>query len=266
MTAMAPNSVLGMICGYYLSKFDRAAYERLGHPTQQATHEALGRALDVPPESVKNWRDEFDPVHENPRAGWHAREMYPSRLRVIEAFGELQESELYRLIASFTANPAGEVALAVRAAAEGGDLPEHGEGYGLRGVTGAKAEEAFIEFHRSRGEPLPGQLLDRRNDQCGFDFEISGPVGTACVEVKGLAGGTGGILLTDKEWATAAEAGDRYYLALVRHVSGSAQVSLLQNPAEVLRPRLRTYTTVSIGWAVPHGELIRAPFTSSQAP
>jgi hypothetical protein len=72
------------------------------------------------------------------------------------------------------------------------------------------------------------QGIDRRNDQCGFDFEIAGASGTAYVEVKGIAGEAGGILLTDKE--TAAECGREYYLAIVRNVGTDPQVSLLPDP------------------------------------
>jgi hypothetical protein len=266
MNAMIPNRILGMICGYYLSKFDRAAYDRLGHHTLRATHEALGHALGVPPKSIKNWRDEFDPVHENDRAGWHRRDMYPSRLRVIEAFGELEEGELFSLIANFLARPESEeAAQMVGVIRDGGGPPERAEGYGLRGPTGAKAEEAFMAFHSRRQEPVAGQLIDRRNDQCGFDFEISGATSTALVEVKGLAGGTGGILLTDKEWATAMQNGDNYYIAIARQVADRQQVSLLRNPPGVLRPKLRTYTTVNVGWAVPHRDLSLAPFTAPVA-
>jgi hypothetical protein len=79
----------------------------LGYGTQQATHVALGEALGVPAESIKNWH-EFDPVHENERAGWHRRAMYPSRRRVIEAFGDLSEHELSTLVSAVARVPEGE--------------------------------------------------------------------------------------------------------------------------------------------------------------
>ena len=107
---MQRSHVLGMICGYFLSRFDRRAYERLGYPNQQAAHDALGAALDVPSESIKNWRDEFDPVHDNPRRGWHRREMNPSRRRTIEALGDRSEDELYGLVMAVMADPAGRSA------------------------------------------------------------------------------------------------------------------------------------------------------------
>ena len=72
---MERNRVLGLVCGYYLSKFDKIAYEHLGYKTQAETHIAIGEILHVLPNTIKNWRDEFDPVHENTRRGWHQRPM-----------------------------------------------------------------------------------------------------------------------------------------------------------------------------------------------
>lgn len=39
---MERNHVLGMICGYYLSRFDSVAYSHLGYSSQQATNAAPG--------------------------------------------------------------------------------------------------------------------------------------------------------------------------------------------------------------------------------
>jgi hypothetical protein len=254
---MDKNHVLGMICGYYLSRFDQLAYENLGHGTQQATHEALGNALGVPAESIKNWRDEFDPIHDNPRQGWHKREMYPSRRRTMEALGHLPESELLGLIHQVVAEPAGKVASDVVHALGGTqDDDRNGEQtIGLRGPTGVKAEEEFARFHEQKGEPVEGELLDRRYDQCGYDYEIVTATGRVCVEVKGLAGSSGGVTFTAKEWAIAKQVGDGYFLAIVRNVAADAEVSLIMNPAARLSARMRTYTTVQTGWSVNQGEI-----------
>ena len=139
---MQRSHVLGMICGYFLSRFDRRAYERLGYPNQQAAHDALGAALDVPSESIKNWRDEFDPVHDNPRRGWHRREMNPSRRRTIEALGDRSEDELYGLVMAVMADPAGRsrsLGEAGRAAQRASDILGPGLQDARRDVTRARA-------------------------------------------------------------------------------------------------------------------------------
>lgn len=250
---MERDHILGMICGYYLSQYDGAAYEHLGFRTQHATHDALGGALRVPAESIKNWRDEFDPIHENTRRGWWNREMYPSRRRVIEALGHLTESELLTLVRTLIEDPEGWVADSVVAAvSEAREDPlESGDPvYSLRGVTGVNAEEAFRNHHEIRSEPIPGALIDRRHEQCGFDFEIAGSRGSAYIEVKGLAGQTGGITFTDREWSTAKLYRSAYYLALVRGVATTPHVTLIRDPAASFEPTMRTYTTVQIGWSL----------------
>lgn len=248
---MEHSHVLGMVCGYYLSRFDREAYRHLGFASQQVTHHQLGGALGVSPESIKNWRDEFDPIHANPRRGWHNREMYPTRKRAAEALAGLSEFELYELVRIVTASPGGPVAGNLVQAVSSGDVDGVERGYGLRGPTGARAEEAFRSYHAETGLPLPGQLIDRRSDQCGFDFEVRAAELSIAVEVKGIAGESGGIMFTDKEWRTAGERGDGYFLVVVTRLAfPEPAFSVIQNPAQRLDAQARAYTTVQLGWSV----------------
>ncbi|MFO0782842.1 MAG: DUF3883 domain-containing protein [Phycisphaerales bacterium] len=249
---MERNHVLGMVCGYYLSRFDDVAYENLGYGTHQATHQALGTALNVPAESIKNWRDEFDPVHDNARQGWHKREMYPSRRRAIEALGDLAHDELLTLVTSIAAAPEGQTAEELLAAISDPDGLEGDAAstFCLRGLTGERAERAFMEFHARHAIPLPGQLIDRRYEQCGFDFEIVGDAARAFIEVKGLAGTNGGVTFTEKEWRTARDKGDSYFLVLVRNAASTSRIVLIPNPGQVLKAQMRIFTTVQVGWSV----------------
>lgn len=104
---MERNHVLGMVCGYYLSRYDVEAYESLGFEDWKAAYESIGRALGVPAGSIRNWRDEFDPVHDNPRKGWHRRPMAPSRIRMIESLGDYTRDELRALVVDAIATPRG---------------------------------------------------------------------------------------------------------------------------------------------------------------
>ena len=106
---MDQSHVLGMVCGYYLSR-ETDAYEDLGMGNQRQTHQALGKALGVPARSIQNWRDEFDPVHDTPRKGWRNREMAPSRRRLIELLGSYDPSELYALVNDAIKSPLGPLA------------------------------------------------------------------------------------------------------------------------------------------------------------
>jgi len=104
---MERSHALGMISGYYLSRCDERAYQSLGFENKTATHIELARAFGIKPASVRNWRDEFDPVHENPRRGWDKREMAPSRVRVVEALGDVSDDDLLQLLRAAVACPSG---------------------------------------------------------------------------------------------------------------------------------------------------------------
>ncbi|HQL50012.1 MAG TPA: hypothetical protein PLR91_02355 [Kiritimatiellia bacterium] len=108
---MKRNHILGMACGYYLSRFDAEAYRSLGLGNQQETHRALARALSVPGRSIRNWRDEFDPIHDNDRMGWHKREMAPSRVRMVELLGGYSQVELLALVEDAIRTPTGPAAV-----------------------------------------------------------------------------------------------------------------------------------------------------------
>ncbi len=249
---MERYNVLGMICGYYLSRFDEHAYARFGHATQSATHKALADAFGIPSRSIQNWRDEFDPVHDNLRQGWHKREMYASRKRVIEAFSDLTESEVFVVVSSITRSPSGQVVTEIVATIGDADanIDETALSTGLRGLTGIKAETTFVDYHTQTGLPIRGLLLDCRHEQCGYDFKVETGSTFIAVEVKGLAGQQGGISFMDKEWQVAQAMGDRYYLVIVRSVGSNPQVSIIPNPAALLEAKIRLYTTVQVSWSV----------------
>lgn len=108
---MERNHLLGMVCGYYLSRFDEDAYDALGFGNRTATHRALGAALGVPARSIQNWRDEFDPMHDNSRAGWRNRPMAPTRLRMAAALGGWGQDEVLRLVRDAIKSPLGPTAI-----------------------------------------------------------------------------------------------------------------------------------------------------------
>lgn len=189
---MNKNRILGMICSYYLSRFDEVAYKRLGYSTQAKAHIALGESLRFPPKSIKNWRDEFDPIHPNRRQGWHMRPMAPSRVRVIEALSHLSEEELYEIVSCVHDEPNSPVALDLVEAINLSDSNDS-EGFSnSRGSTGIAAENAFKSYYAANSQPVSGKLVDCRNDGCGFDFRIETASVTIAIEVKGMVDETSG--------------------------------------------------------------------------
>lgn len=262
---MEPKQVAGMFVGYYLSRFDDQAYTRLSMGTKLATHDALGERLGVPGSSIKNWRDEFDPIHDNARHGWHKRAMRPSRARLVVALGELDHEEVWSLVEQVLAAPSGPSSIAlvnqlsvtnddtVAGVGEDGDSQAAADGGAAqRARTGAAAELWYVGWHERHGLPQNGQLVDCRLELCGYDYRIDGPdrQPAAFVEVKGLFGTDGGISLTAKEWRMARQHGDSYYLAIVRGVGSKPSVQLVRDPAARFQPCQRVYTVVRVEWAI----------------
>ena len=253
---MKENNILALIVAYYLSKFDTMAYEQLGFGSGTETHREIGRMLDVNPNSVKNMRDEFDPFHDNPRAGWYQRPLRPSRRRVVEAFQDLAEEELRDVILEILTNPdfinSEDLADIIEPISRSEKTDRREPVFIVRGPTGRKAEEIFINWY---ARIFPGELKDTRDLGCGYDFEISNNGEVKKVEVKGLDGETGGIVFTSKEWGVARKSGDTYHLIIVRNVSGDPAIQIIQNPARILSPRKNVFTTVQVRWNITGEEL-----------
>lgn len=256
---MKENHSLALIVAYYLSKFDDDAYSNLGFTAKVTAHREIGRLLGVNSNSVKNMRDEFDPYHENTRVGWYQRPLRPSRTKVLESFQELSEVELREIVLEILTNPdfrhSEDFSDIIEPISKRSKKRKGKEVFILRGPTGRKAEEAFIQLHQSGSSPFNGELIDKREYGCGFDFEIINDDGPIQVEIKGLDGESGGVLFTSKEWETAKQRKDSYHLVIVRNVSKKATFQFLQNPAGILNPKKNIFTTVQINWNVSPAEL-----------
>jgi hypothetical protein len=253
------SNSLALVVAYYLSRFDRIAYDRLGFGNSTETHVEVGRILEVKPNSVKNMRDEFDPIHDNSRVGWYQRPLRPSRAKVLEAFQDLSEEELYDVVQDILRSQqfrlSDDLADIIDPIVRREAKRKGKSVFIVRGPTGRIAEEAYLEHHRTSGSPVAGQLQDTRDLGCGYDFEIHGDDGEYQVEVKGLDGEAGGVSFTSKEWHTAREKGKTYFLVIVRNASSTPQFQVVQDPARKLSPRKSVYTVVQVRWNADETEL-----------
>lgn len=251
-----------MVVAFYLSKFGEDGLSRLGFRTYKQAFDFVGHSLKVKPNSVKNWRDEFDPYYDNRRKGWYQRKIRPSRLKVIAAFDDLSEDAL-RAVVSDIINPktrrevTSELYSALKEIKDAGDKKETREAeYVPRGPTGRMAEEFFVSRFHAGLTPFNGTLRDCRDIGVGYDFEVSSKKERTLVEIKGLAKELGGITFTDKEWKVAKETQGNYFLGLVIEVPASPKISFVQNPANNFTPIYRAYTTITVSWSV-NSEQIR---------
>ena len=91
-----------MLAGLFLSKFNtrdsKAGLERLGYATLKEAYKGLAELVGGNPLSVRNYRDEFDPVFPNGRNGYNKREMHPTRKAMMAQFGWMEMEEMAEVL------------------------------------------------------------------------------------------------------------------------------------------------------------------------
>lgn len=253
---MERNHKLGLYVAYYLSRFSKTAYENLGFGNMYISHQKIGEILSVPANTVRNWRDEFDPLFGH-RAGWYQRPMTQSRIRVVEALKDLDEISLRAIVVDILNGNSKakeyEIKQLVQIVSDKEPDFETGK-FVLRGPTGKAAEEYFINQFNEDKTPFRGKLIDCRDFGCGYDFKIEGAK-VIYVEVKGLVTDKGGILFTNKEWQIANDYRDAYFVCLVRNISDTPEIIFINNPAEKFNPEKSIHTVIQVSWTVSHKEL-----------
>src|SRR5271156_2045604 len=78
-----------ILIGLFLSKYDALGLSRLGFDSFVEAFNVFGYAMGSRPASIKNYRDEFDPLFPNRRKGWHKRETRDYCLRIFEEYKSL---------------------------------------------------------------------------------------------------------------------------------------------------------------------------------
>ncbi len=87
-----------ILAGLYLSKFDTEGLRYLDFDSFVEAFNVIGLALGVQPASVKNYRDEFDPLFPNNRKGWHKRPIREYCKAIYDTFNGLQLDEFAKLL------------------------------------------------------------------------------------------------------------------------------------------------------------------------
>ncbi len=254
---MEKSHKLTLYVSYYLSRFNNEALANLNYTTWNNAFEDIGKRLNVKPHSVKNWRDEFDPLFGH-RAGWYQRPMSPSRVKVAQALEDLNESQIRSiandiLTGKIKEEPEEEEQLLLIVTDDTKD--KISRKFVLRAPTGKAAENYFIQYYNEKFVPRRGALLDCRDLGCGYDFKIESNNSDTYVEVKGLADFSGGVLFTNKEWQVASEKGDDFFLCIVKNVNKNPEIIFIQNPASKIKPKKNIYTTIQINWSVTENDL-----------
>jgi hypothetical protein len=255
---MEPNHKLTLYISYYLARFNNEALANLGYQTWNAAFDDISNRLDVKSHSVKNWRDEFDPLFGH-RAGWYQRPMTPSRVKVAQALEDLTEVQIRELVKDILSgkikqDPDEEDQLL---SIINDDKDKIHRKYVVRTPTGRAAEEFFIQNHLINGQPKSGNLIDCRDLGSGYDFIIQTHDDEFFIEVKGLTEVSGGVLFTDKEWRTAMEKSDRFILCIVKNLQDKPAIYFIANPYQRLKAKKNIYTTIQINWSISENEIGR---------
>ncbi|MCE5285177.1 MAG: DUF3883 domain-containing protein [Pelosinus sp.] len=260
---MEVNHKLALIIAYYLSRFDRDALSTLGYASFTMAFGKIGEKMGMNPNTIKNMRDEYDPLHSNKRKGWHQRELRPSRLEVVEKYQYLSENALAEIVRDILSNQlenpdkSDNIQIyidSLNLEDKRRESTKSQKEYGTRGITGKQAEDIFLsQYEAGAIKGLRGHIIDKRNDGCGYDFELESD--QIVFEVKGISAQKGGIIFTDKEWSVAKKLKDRYVLVLISNINIEPIVTIIVNPYKKLQATKRIYQTIAINWAVESRQL-----------
>ena len=217
-----------ILAGLYLSKYDKLGFKKLGFKSFTEAYNVLGYATGSQPASIKNYRDEFDPLFPNGRKGWRKRPTREYCLRVFERYEGLDLESFSGLIQSFLGydeNAWSEIR-------EQGEQQEGESSFAKRLITGLAAEKYFMHVQPSLIEFGDYALEDTTRFGCGYEFRLRKGTHKAflAVEVKGLAERAGSVALTPKEHATAAALKGRFFLFVVKNFRESPFHEIYQDP------------------------------------
>ncbi len=204
-----------ILTGLYLSKYDSAGLKKLGFDGFVEAFNVIGYGLGQKPASIKNYRDEFDPLFPNKRRGWHKRPTRDYCLKVFEDYRNLDLETFASLIKSFVGYDE-SLWSEVQPKVEKLD----GESFfAKRLITGLAAEHYFVSAYLTLDEFKDCEIENTTRLGCGYDFRLRPRSGRdfLAVEVKGLKAKSGSVLLTPKEHAIAAGLGGRFFLFVVKN-------------------------------------------------
>ena len=236
-----------ILAGLYLSKYDAAGLKKLGFESFLEAFNVIGYALGSKPASIKNYRDEFDPLISKRRKGWHKRPTREYCLKIFEEYEGLDIETFTGLIKSFAGYDENLVS-EIR-------MKEDKEGvesiFAKRLMTGLAAERYFEVAQPNLAEFRDYAVENTTRLGCGYDFRLQ--TGTRkdflAVEVKGLKDRTGVLSLTPKEYETATVMTDRFFLFVVKNFRESPFHEIHRNPLSGrLRFKKKETVVVNISW------------------
>jgi Protein NO VEIN, C-terminal len=235
-----------ILTGLFLSKYDAAGLRKLGFESFIEAFNVIGYALGQKPASIKNYRDEFDPLFPNKRKGWHKRPTREYCFKVFKDYKALDLETFSGLIRSFTGydeNTWSEI--------QSKREQDGSESFAKRLITGLAAEQYFESVQPQLPEFKNHLLENTTRLGCGYDFRLHLPGRSDffAIEVKGLKERNGNLSLTPKEYEVASALTDQFFLFIVKNFRESPFHEMHQNPlATSLRFVRKERVTVQVSW------------------
>jgi hypothetical protein len=236
-----------ILAGLYLSKYDSLGLKRLGFDSFVEAFNVIGYALGSKPASIKNYRDEFDPLFPNRRKGWHKRETRNYCMKIFDEYKSLDLESFTGLVKSLVGYDENAWSELQPVGKTGGGSSQ----FAQRLITGLAAEQYFESVHSSLSEFKGYAVQNTTRLGCGYDFRMEPELSKdfLAVEVKGLKDVTGTLSLTPKEHEIAKSLGDRFYLFVVRNFRESPFHEIFRNPlSSRLDFRKKERVTVQVSW------------------
>ena len=233
-----------LIVGYAMSRLDKAYLDARGLKSWKAAFTDAGKLLDVAPASIKNLRDEFDPIHGNSRRGWVDRPMRPNRQRVMGELCDVSDSALLEMIGRILARDPEAVQEVVTPLSK---PAERMYNVAERLRTGRLAEEFFLAHSQAIVSIAPTLILDHRALARGYDFGVRERDGIA-IEVKGMKQKRGVIAFTDREWNEAKTRRADFWLIVVGNIESNPIARFIPDPAAAIKAECRYQTTIAASW------------------
>ena len=218
------------IIGLFLSKFDRMALEIMGFKSYAEAFNVISLAINININSIKNYRDEYDPYLSTKRKGWRNRPMRVNAEDIYFRYKDFEFNELYNIVKSIII---GNVRLDTNY--DNQAIISNNNHFANRLIAG-KASENFFRNNYEKIEIFNGfEMIDHTELGSGYDFELrKSNHKTKYIEVKGLGANNKSILMTDKEFKTAKNFGLDYYVFIVKNYNKSPEFQIYQNPTEIL--------------------------------
>ena len=233
-----------IVVGYAMSRLDRLYLTMRSAKTWEQAFREVADALSIPVLSIKNLRDEFDPVHANPRHGWFQRPLRPNRQKVLDELKDVSDEALAELVSSILRRDEEATIEAIDALAYVNRVAYN---VAERLLTGRRAEEYFLGHCHNLIQVDPSSILDLRQAACGYDFGVN-DLPQLAVEVKGIKEISGSILFTDREWSVARSRGMDYWVVIVGNLAAEPIARVIRDPHSLLPARSVYRQTIAVEW------------------